>query len=459
MEITRNSFVLNKGCILDIAGARDHSFSANLVHSNFVFNALIQYTNTTDVIFASNNLTKNRSFQKLTEYSVMIASSCSGASNCLKSDIRINGSSFKGNEFGGIVMITHASAYISNAIIHSNNIFLACFWTAGKSKLHIEKTFFILNRGNILKANDHSVVTIASSSVTQTQQLDPTLPSSESKIEIAQGSTLQIDYCTFKNNSGNLIHMENLALLKVDNTNFYYNKGQYVIFSDNSTVHLRALNFHGNHASEKGTITVRYSHLSCEATQFRRNYHSHGLITSVNSNVFVINCNITLNHGKYAGVFFATELSVISIKNSAITFNQGEMGVGYLWNSSAQLLSCDISFNGGIGVADGFMMSNSAMHIHQCELRNWQKSVIISINSTVWIAFSELYITEQLTPFARFEKEKAKQISLWTFNSSFDRGGSRINTHSAAITGKELSVIDHTTEKFVWKEAKYASCK
>ncbi len=175
---------------------------------------------------------------------------------------------------------------------------------------------------------------------------------------------------------------------------------------------------------------------------------------------------LTKNYGISFGVLAASKMSVASIENSSITLNQGDIGIGALINSSLAILSSNIENNKGL-LANDFFIQNAELHFYQCKLvqKNPQRIIVMSTNSTMWIALSNIYIdrdqilAKKPYSFAWFEEEKENQVSLWTFNSSIELSSYSIDTHIAANTGNGLSVITHSTERFIWKEAEYASCK
>ncbi len=295
VDVTNNSFLLNRGCILGIMDTLNHRFSSNLLYENSVLaSTLIVYWNTVDVIFVSNNITMNKAVQDKAGHSALIMLFGPDAHQ-FKSSTLVSDTLFQGNSFGRILMSTHTIIHIRNTMILSNVNTLACFWLQRNSKLFIEGTSVILNRGNILLVMDHSEATLESTLFTQTQLLDSSLPASDPKLKIIEGSVLEIDNCTFWANAGNLINIDNKAILQINNTYLYHNKGQYIIFSNNSTVQFFTVDFHGNKASEKGIITVKNSHLLCDATMLMHNTPEQGLIMSTTSNIFIINCNLRVH--------------------------------------------------------------------------------------------------------------------------------------------------------------------
>ncbi len=469
VEINNNSFILNKGSILGIMETPNHRFSNNLLHDNHAFSLpLIFYINAADVVFASNNITNNKAVQDIIRIyaSGLIMFHVRGpVGNQFTHRIHVIDTWFQGNNFGRILMSKYSIIRVSNSMILSNVNTMTCFWLEGNARILIEHTSIESNSGSILTAMEHSQVLIKSIKFIENKQLDYMLPRTEPKFKIKDGSTITILNSAFSNNVGNLISILNQATLQIYNTSVYHNKGQYVISSQrNSKVLLSTSAFHGNKASEYGIIIVADSHLYCEVTTFVHNSAQQVLIRSISSEVIIINCNLTANVGTSYGVLWAIEMSVVSIENSSISFNEGNIGIGPLDNSSLRVLSSEITANKGL-LANDFVLRNAKLHFHRCVLLqpNPQIESVRSANSTLWIAFSRIHIiriqdcAKDPYYYALFEEEKEKQVSLWTFNSSF--GCSRIDTRTTTVSTELSHIFHHSTNKFAWEESEYASCK
>ena len=280
VHVSNNSYISNRANIIEIAHSQQHYFCGNILHKNIAFQRLILYQFIKNVQESSNSYISNMGYPFIIYQFIKMATFSTN-----------NYTDNKAQEDHGRMGLLILQNYLHITIFGCqfyNNSFKVLIHNGNDNstlmaKLHVLNVNFVFNRGILVDTVGKFKAKVVGSLINQNMQQSG--GHGQELLIYIHRSILDIEHCSFFNNSGGLINVDH-AVLNVRSTLYHSNEGTNMILSRYSNVSIQVTNYTGN----SGYFLIISSWMALDSIIFQHHYNDAGVVFSLNSEVFIVNC-------------------------------------------------------------------------------------------------------------------------------------------------------------------------